>query len=42
MKIYKITEASEYLAVQEVAERRKTRPKMSLSNLIEFEKEDKI
>jgi hypothetical protein len=34
MKIYKITE------VREVAERRKLRLKMSLPNLMEFEKED--
>ena len=58
MKIYKITEASEYLGVsintlktlannnrlvitvQEVAGRRKTRLKTSLSNLMEFEKEE--
>jgi len=39
MKIYKITEASEYLGVREVEERRKIRLKMSLTNLMEFKKE---
>ena len=38
MKIYKITEASEYLGV--AVERRKIRLRMSLSNLMEFKKEE--